>query len=118
MRAALAVLMLVAGCATAGEGDPQGQSKVFRGKNGTSGQPMTLRIFLTAPCEHPVVRAHLTSMGAGPILDLFKAARLTWDGKVYAGCWWEDEDRDVLAVYEDGSNLGYIPMRLFRDESI
>lgn len=79
------------------------------------GQQMKLRL-LQAPCGAKVL-VHLRTMVNPEFLPKFKAAALTWNGKVYASCW-VDVGGQVYSIDETGDILPPIPRAYFVDDSV
>ena len=91
------------------------ESEVFRAE-GKNGHPAALRIF-QSPCEDAQVLAHLIRRGAAEMVQGFKKAVLTWDGKDWSSCWIE-VDGIVFSLDEENSPFQPVPRAMFKDDSV
>jgi hypothetical protein len=88
---------------------------VFKAE-GADGSHAGLRL-LDAPCAEEKVLVHLRLRVQPALLPRFKAAVLTWGGRVWASCW-IDVDGVVYSMDEEGSLFQPVPRPLFRDDSV
>lgn len=81
-----------------------------------SGHEIVLRL-LDSRCSNAAVLKHLLVRVPPDYLDRFKDARLRYEGKDWASCWFE-LDGMVYSIDEEGAPLQPIPRDLFRDGTV
>ena len=83
---------------------------------GPDGGPASLTL-LETQCSDPTVLKHLKNMVKPDFLDKLKNARLLWENKVWASCWFEYQGV-VYSVDEEGTQLQPVERSRFKDNSI
>lgn len=83
---------------------------------GANNKPMALTLLAT-PCKNKDVLRHIADKVRPDLQAKFMAARLLWDGKVWASCWIV-MGGIVFSIDEEGSPLQPIPIELFKDDSV
>jgi hypothetical protein len=83
---------------------------------GANGTPAALRL-TAAPCTDAKVLEALREKVSPLLAGKFRAAVLSWDGRIWASCW-IDLGGVVYSIDEEGAPFQPIPLELFRDDSV